>query len=55
MTNFLHEYLSILSNPAHMLVEVTNTILIDVIFVGMLWPLFRRAIKKHDRKEHDHD
>ena len=41
---FLEEYWEILSNPAHMAVEITLMFIIDVILLGLLWPLVRRFI-----------
>ena len=46
------EYLHIMSDPAHMAAEVTFMILIDVILLGMALPLFKRAIRKHDKEVH---
>ncbi len=42
----LHEYLDILTDPAHGLAEVTFTVLVDVLGVGLLWPLVRRLIRR---------
>ena len=41
---FFAEYWEILSNPAHLSVEITLMFLIDVLLLGLLWPLVRRFI-----------
>lgn len=41
-------YWSVLHSPAHLLAELTVTAVTD----GLLYPLVRLAIKRHDRKEH---
>lgn len=46
------EYTHLLSDPAHMLVEVTNIIVVDVFILGIVWPFFKRSIRKHDRTVH---
>ncbi len=50
---FLAEYWEILSNPAHMAVEITLMFLIDVILLGLLWPLVRRFIDAKLRRQHE--
>jgi len=46
----MHEYFHIVSDPAHMLAEVTNMILVDVIFLGLIWPIVKKAIKREHLK-----
>ena len=46
VSEFLHEYMHIVSDPAHMLAEVTFMILIDLIFLGLVVPFFKRAVSK---------
>lgn len=41
---FLAEYWSILTDPAHVAVELTLMALIDGMILGLLWPLIRRLI-----------
>lgn len=41
-------YWSVLSSPAHLLAELTVTAVTD----GLLYPLVRLAVKRHDRKVH---
>lgn len=50
---FLAEYWEILSNPAHMAVEITLMFLIDVILLGLLWPLVRAFIDAKLRRQHE--
>lgn len=45
MEEFLHHYHEILTDPAHLAVELTLMLLVDVLFLGLIWPLVRRAIK----------
>ncbi len=49
---FFAEYWEILSNPAHMAVEITLMFLIDVFLLGLLWPLVRRFIDAKLHKQH---
>lgn len=41
-------YWSVLTSPAHLLAELTVTAVTD----GLLYPIIRIAIKRHDRKAH---
>lgn len=50
---FLSEYWEILSNPAHMAVEITLMFMIDVILLGLLWPLVRRFIDAKLHRQHE--
>jgi len=50
---FLDQYWEILSNPAHMAVEITLMFLIDVILLGLLWPLVRRFIDAKLHRQHE--
>jgi hypothetical protein len=50
---FFAEYWEILSNPAHMAVEITLMFLIDVILLGLLWPLVRRFIEARLHRQHE--
>ncbi len=49
MTEFLGHYLEILSDPAHLAVEVTIMLVVDVLFLGLIWPLIRKAIHREHR------
>ena len=48
----LHHYWEILSDPAHLLAEVTLMLLVDVLFLGMIWPFLRRSVDRRIRHEH---
>jgi hypothetical protein len=50
---FLADYWEILSNPAHMAVEITLMFLIDIILLGLLWPLVRRFIDAKLHRQHE--
>ena len=53
MHHFWHEYLHLITDPAHLALEFTMVIMVDVILLGMAWPLVKRAIRRHDKKFHD--
>lgn len=44
MTEFLH----IAADPAHWAFEALS----DVVFGFLLYPLFRKALARHDRRKH---
>lgn len=50
---FVAEYWEILSNPAHLAVEITLMFLIDVLLLGLLWPLVRRFIDARLHRQHE--
>ena len=45
MVEFLHHYREIMTDPAHLAAEVSLMLLIDVLFLGLIWPLIRKAIR----------
>jgi len=49
----LAEYVSILTDPAHVLVELTFLVVVDGVLVGLLWPLIRRFIDAKLRRQHE--
>lgn len=49
---FLAEYWSILTDPAHVAVEVTLMILLDGFLLGLLWPLVRTYVNTKLRAQH---
>jgi hypothetical protein len=49
---FLHEYWSILTDPAHVSVEITLMILLDGLLLGVLWPLIRRYLHHVLERQH---
>lgn len=51
-TTFINEYLSLLTDPAHIAFELTLTAIIDGLLLGIAWPLAKRAVRKHDIKHH---
>lgn len=46
------EYLQLLQDPAHILFELTMTIIIDLCLLGFAVPHIRNAIVRHDREAH---
>ncbi len=52
MDDFLHHYYEILSDPAHLAVEVTLMLVVDGLVLGLLWPLFRRLIDHRLDRHH---
>jgi hypothetical protein len=52
MNEFLHHYAEIMSDPAHFFAEVSNTIIIDVLFLGLIWPVIKRLVDRRIRREH---
>ncbi|MFL6090877.1 MAG: hypothetical protein ACJ71Z_12130 [Aeromicrobium sp.] len=50
---FFAEYWSILTDPAHVAVEVTLTLLLDGLLLGMLWPLVRQFLDAKLHKQHE--
>jgi hypothetical protein len=52
MNEFLHHYAEIMSDPAHFFAEISNTIIIDVLFLGLVWPLVKRVVDRRIRHEH---
>lgn len=52
MGEFLHHYTELMSDPAHMAVELTFILVIDGLFLGLIWPLIRKAINKRVEREH---
>jgi hypothetical protein len=47
------EYLSLLQDPAHILLELTMILFFDVIVGMLMWPLVKRAVHRHDIKHHE--
>lgn len=52
MTEFLHHYAEIMTDPAHMAAEITFMIVIDLIFLGLCVPLAKRYLEGRLRREH---
>lgn len=52
MSEFLHGYTELLTDPAHLAYEVTLIIFIDVLLVGFAWPFVKRGIRRHDKTHH---
>jgi hypothetical protein len=55
MSEFWTHYWAYLSDLSHSAVEITNTIVIDILFLGTLVPFFRRVIRReHDKLDSEH-
>ncbi|AEV87167.1 hypothetical protein ACWT_6153 [Actinoplanes sp. SE50] len=52
MIHFLHHYTEIMTDPAHFAAEITMMLLVDVLFLGLIWPLLRRAIDRRVQNRH---
>lgn len=50
---FLKEYWSILTDPAHVAVEITLMILLDGLLLGLLWPMIRRYVNRKLHQQHE--
>jgi hypothetical protein len=48
------EYINLITDPAHLMLELTLIIVIDVIIGMVAWPFIKKWIKEHDRKKHAH-
>jgi len=48
----IREFLHLLSDPAHLAFEVTTTLLIEGLGAALGWPIIKRLIRRHDRREH---
>lgn len=52
MTEFLDHYFHILSDPAHLAAEVTLMLIVDVIFLGLIWPFIMKMVNRKIHKAH---
>ena len=52
---FWDKYLELLGDPAHWAFEITVTVIVDLIIIGLLWPLVVRWVKRHDETHHPND
>ena len=50
--NFLHDYWQLLTDPVHLSVEITITLLFDVLLLGLLWPTIVRFVKRRLEASH---
>ena len=46
MGEVLHHYVAIMSDPAHLMAEVSLMIIVDVLFLGLIWPLIKNRLGK---------
>lgn len=49
------EYVELVTDPAHLMLEATLVLVIDVLLGALLWPVIRRAVRRHDREVHGHE
>ncbi|QIN94085.1 hypothetical protein PP459_gp148 [Streptomyces phage Wakanda] len=52
MGEVFHHYVELLSDPAHLMVELTFILVIDGLFLGLVWPLVKKSINKRVEAEH---
>lgn len=52
MTEFLHEFLHVLTDPAHAAAEIVFTLLVEVLGLGVIWPFLKRRIRRDITAEH---
>jgi hypothetical protein len=52
MDEFFHHYTEILTDPAHLAVEVTLMLLVDVLFLGLIWPFFKGYFERKLAHQH---
>lgn len=50
---FFGEYISLMTDPAHVAVELTFLVVVDVVLVGLLWPLIKRFVDAKLRRQHE--
>lgn len=48
----LREYRELVTDPAHLGLELTLIIIIDVLIGMIAWPFIKKAVRRHDRKVH---
>lgn len=53
--DILTDYISILTDPAHWMFELTVQLLVDGLLLGVGWRLGMRWVKRHDRRHHNHE
>jgi hypothetical protein len=54
MREFLDHYADIMSDPAHLAAEVSLMLIVDVLFLGLVWPIIRRFVERMVKVEHRH-
>lgn len=47
-----HEFMHMVTDPAHLAFEVFSTLLIEVVGLGLAWPVIKRLVRRHDRRNH---
>lgn len=52
MSTILDHYREIMTDPAHLMAEVSLMLIVDVLFMGVMWPFIRRMVRRHDREIH---
>jgi len=51
--NFFQAYWHIFTDPAHFAVEVTLTLLLDVLLIGVLLPMAKTYVNSRLQRQHD--
>lgn len=52
METIFTEYLHVISDPAHILAELTFILAESIVIGAILTPLIKRWVRRHDEKEH---
>lgn len=49
MTEFLTHFLELATDPAHLAFEVATTFVLEILILGLLWPLIARRIRREHK------
>ena len=52
MDEFFHHYTEILTDPAHLAVEITLMLMVDVLFLGLIWPFAKGYFERKLAHQH---
>lgn len=47
-------YIELLTDPAHIMFELTLMLIFDVLIGMLAWPMFRKWLAAHDLRHHGH-
>lgn len=49
----LNDFMHLWSEPGHLLYEVSVDVVVNTLFIGLLWPILKRLVRRHDAEVHD--
>ena len=52
MSEIWNHYTELIRDPAHLMVELTFMLVVDVILVGLLWPVARKLLHRYIDRQH---